>query len=69
MCTFDSPVARCEAMHTMVLTDQTQPQCAIEHGCPPKMACPLCDCFTGVEWVETAGERPVMHHRTVRQAA
>lgn len=41
----DSPIARCEAMRTMVLTDQTQAQCAREHDCPPGTVCPLCGWF------------------------
>jgi hypothetical protein len=41
----DSPIARCEAMRTMVLTDQTQGQCAREHDCPPGTICPLCGWF------------------------
>ena len=41
----DSPIARCEAMRTMVLTDQTQSQCAREHDCPPGTVCPLCGWF------------------------
>lgn len=45
MVTFDSPIARCEAMRVMVLTDQTQAQCAREHGCPPGTLCPLCGYF------------------------
>ena len=41
----DSPIGRCEAERTMVLTDQTQRQCAQEHGCPPGRECPLDGCF------------------------
>lgn len=41
MSIFDSPVARCEAVRVMVLTDDTQAECAREHECPPEMACPL----------------------------
>ncbi|MFC5302979.1 hypothetical protein [Azospira restricta] len=52
MCTFDSPIARCELMHVMVLTDETQRACAAEHGCPPGLACPLAAVFTGEEMVE-----------------
>lgn len=52
MCTFDSPIARCEAMHVMVLTDETQRACAAEHGCPPGLVCPLAAVFTGEEMVE-----------------
>ena len=50
MCTFDAPISRCEAMRTLVVTDQTQTQCAREHECPPGMACPLCGCFSGEDW-------------------
>ena len=35
MCTFDAPIARCEAMNEMVLLDETRRECALEHGCPP----------------------------------
>lgn len=45
MSTFDSPVARCEALREMVLTDQTQAECAYEHGCPAGSPCPLCGWF------------------------
>ena len=48
MCTFDAPISRCEAMRCMVITDQTQRQCAAEHECPKGMKCPLGTCFTGV---------------------
>jgi hypothetical protein len=41
----DSPIGRCEAEQTIVLTDQTQQQCALEHGCPPGRNCPLDGCF------------------------
>lgn len=47
---FDSPISRCEAVHEMVLTDQTQAECAREHDCPPDRVCPLCGYFT-----ETSG--------------
>lgn len=50
MSIFDVPIARCEVMHAMVITDQTQRQCACEHGCPVGMLCPLQEAFTGVEW-------------------
>ena len=42
---FDSPTARCEAVREMVLTDETQAQCAREHDCPPGFKCPLCGYF------------------------
>lgn len=47
---FDAPIARCEAVRQMVLTDETQAQCAREHDCPPGFKCPLCGYFT-----ETSG--------------
>lgn len=42
---FDSPIGRCEVMRTLVLTDQTEQDCVLEHGCPPGRACPLADCL------------------------
>lgn len=48
MCFFDSPVGRCEAVREMVLLDETQAECACEHGCPPGRVCPLAGCFTAV---------------------
>lgn len=45
MSTFDSPIARCEAVREMVLTDETQLECAREHACPPDRICPLCGYF------------------------
>ena len=44
----DSPMGICEAEHTIVLTDQTQHECALEHGCPPGCNCPLDGCFARV---------------------
>lgn len=46
MCFFDSPIARCEQMHQLVLTDETQAECAREHHCPPDRVCLLCSYFT-----------------------
>lgn len=50
----DAPIARCEAMRTMVLTDETQAECAREHDCPPGQVCPLCGWFTEVSGVVEA---------------
>lgn len=50
----DSPISRCEAVHEMVLTDQTQLQCALEHGCPPGRECPLDTCFAEISGVTEA---------------
>ena len=46
MSSFDSPLARCEAVREWVLTDETQVECAREHDCPPDFNCPLCAYFT-----------------------
>ncbi len=45
MSIFDSPIARCDAVHEIVLTDETQAECAREHDCPPGRQCPLCGYF------------------------
>lgn len=45
MCFFDSPVGRCEAVRELVLLDETQRECAGEHGCAPGFDCPLQGCF------------------------
>ena len=50
MSIFDAPIARCEAIHEMVLTDETQFECAREHECPADRDCPLKGYFT-----ETSG--------------
>lgn len=62
MCFFDSPVSRCEAVREMVLTDETQAECAREHDCPPGRICPLDGCFT-----ETSGivDAEIPHVRAV----
>ena len=51
MCFFDSPIGRCEAVHEMVLLDETQAECAREHECPPGRQCPLDGCFTTMSGV------------------
>lgn len=50
MSIFDAPIARCEIVHEMVLTDETQAECAREHECPAGRLCPLDSYFT-----ETSG--------------
>ena len=42
----DFPLARCEFARTLVLTDETQGECAREHACPAGTVCPLCGYFT-----------------------
>jgi hypothetical protein len=48
---FDAPISPCDAVQEMVLTDQTQRQCALEHGCPPGRNCPLNGCFAEISGV------------------
>lgn len=48
MSTLDSPIGRCEAVKEMVLLDETQRECAAEHGCEPGTECPLEGCFAEV---------------------
>lgn len=45
MSCFDAPISRCEVMHTMVVTDQTEDDCVLEHGCPVGRTCPLAGCL------------------------
>lgn len=47
----DSPIASCKFAHEIVLTDQTQGQCAQEHECPPGTKCPLCGYFPEAEMI------------------
>ena len=54
MCFIDSPISRCEAVREMVLTDQTQAECAREHECPPGRHCPLDGCFAEISGVTEA---------------
>jgi hypothetical protein len=48
---FDAPISRCEVARTLVVTDQTQHQCALEHACAPGQVCPLGTCFTATSGV------------------
>ncbi len=41
----DVSISRCEVAGEMVLTDQTQAQCKLEHHCPKGTKCPLDGCF------------------------
>jgi hypothetical protein len=45
----DSPFERCPVCGECVLLDQTQRQCAREHGCTDETTCPLHRWFTGTE--------------------
>ena len=63
MSIFDAHIARCEAIHEMVLTDETQRDCAREHDCPANRLCPLCDYFTATSGIseENSVTPPVVH--------
>lgn len=59
---FDSPIARCEAVREMVLTDETQAECACEHDCPPDRQCPLAGYFTETTGIsESSSPNSVAH--------
>lgn len=63
MSIFDAPISRCEAVHQMVLTDETEAECAREHGCPPERQCPLHGCFAERSGIsETATEYLLCQH-------
>jgi hypothetical protein len=51
---FDSPISRCDVVREMVVTDQTQAECAREHGCPPDRICPLCGYFSETSGISAA---------------
>ena len=62
MCFLDSPFSACDVVHEMVLTDETQAECAREHGCQKHRACPLCRCFTDTSGLaECHPELPTLH--------
>ena len=50
----DSPIGFCAVERAIVLTDQTQKQCALEHGCLPGRKCPLHGCFAHVSGITDA---------------
>jgi hypothetical protein len=55
---FDSPVGRCEAVREMVLLDETQQECACEHGCAPGCECPLKGYFAEQSGVSDPAKLP-----------
>ena len=66
---FDSPLARCEAVRQMVVTDETQAECAREHDCPPGFKCPLCGYFTESRGIsEEASEQALSAAQSVTLA-
>lgn len=52
---FDSPIELCQVCGEWVLTDQTQTECAREHGCTIER-CPLERCFTGLDFSHPKSE-------------
>ena len=58
---FDAPLARCEAVRQMVLTDETQAECAREHDCPPGFKCPLCGYFTESSGLSEEGSMQMLN--------
>jgi hypothetical protein len=61
---FDSPIARCEIVEEMVLIDETQLECACEHGCPPDRICPLTRYFAeprSIGGKATESAAPTLH--------
>jgi hypothetical protein len=77
MSIIDSPIGRCEAVHEMVLLDETQQECACEHGCPAGFDCPLAGYFAEVsglseedaEMMKHAGECMKIREERIRMAA
>ena len=63
MCFFDSPIGRCEAVRELVLLDETQQECAREHGCAPDFECPLRALFTSRSGVSDPASVPAAGHR------
>lgn len=57
----DISVSRCEVAGEMVLTDQTQKECKLEHHCPKGTKCPLDGCFAVHSGI--AEEHPECHVR------
>lgn len=53
---FDSPFEFCPVCRAYVLLDQTQRECAREHGCENAGACPLRRVFVGIDFA--AGRDP-----------
>ncbi len=58
---FDSPFDRCPVCNEMVLLDQTQKECAREHGCR-NVDCPLGRYFVGVDF--SSGARATSRPRS-----
>lgn len=59
MCFFDSPVGRCEVIRELVLLDETQQECACEHGCGRSEDCPLQGWFAEFSGVADPASLPL----------
>ncbi len=57
MVTFDSPIERCTVCGQFVLLDQTQKECAMEHGCGNR-ECALNRYFEGIPISIEKGDKP-----------
>ncbi len=44
---FNSPLEYCTVCRMYVALDQSQGECAAEHGCSPQQPCPLTHLFPG----------------------
>jgi len=59
-----SRIIRCEAVHMMVRINQTQHECAVEHGCSPGCHCPLGGCSAHIHAArrgdDSAGGRTIL---------
>jgi hypothetical protein len=62
---FDAPISRCDAVGELVVTDQTQAECATEHHCPPDRICPLRGYFCAVSGISES-TLTMIEHRKVR---
>lgn len=56
---FNSPTAFCTVRRAYVAIDQTQPECALEHGCEPDTNCPLESVFARRESVDSLRFREI----------
>jgi hypothetical protein len=63
---FDSPFELCSVCGEYVLLDQTQRQCAREHGCGGAFRCPLAKYFTGIDFGAAAEATEHPSHRKRR---
>ncbi len=65
---FDSPIGRCDAVHEMVLLDETQQECAREHDCPAGRLCPLEGYFAETAETDVRSVRPPAESATAPRA-